>query len=130
VPGRYLLAWNKADLLHPEEDPQAAILPTLASSLTPRLNIPPPPAISTYTVSCATGEGLDRLEEGIAQALMAFLSTASSSSTSTVGSATGDEEAALITRERHRRHVKRCAEHLDSFMYAHLPMDAAAEELR
>jgi tRNA modification GTPase len=36
----------------------------------------------------------------------------------------------MITRERHRRHVKECARHLDRFLLGSLPMDASAEELR
>ena len=40
------------------------------------------------------------------------------------------QENALITRDRHRRHLMRCASNLDSFLTGRLPMDAAAEELR
>ena len=36
----------------------------------------------------------------------------------------------LITRERHRRHLQICADHLDCFLNEHLLMDTSAEELR
>ena len=46
-----------------------------------------------------------------------------------------DREAALITRARHREHLRRCADALEAFeQYAGLgdraPLDLAAEEIR
>lgn len=39
-------------------------------------------------------------------------------------------EGVLITRERHRRHMKECLHHLENFLDQSLSMDLAAEELR
>ena len=70
-----------------------------------------------YAVSCATGHGVADLENALHAAVKKMLSTSHTEST-------------LITRERHRRHLKICAQHLDKFLHLKLQMDTAAEELR
>ena len=69
------------------------------------------------SISCSTGEGLHELEEALESSIRDLVSS-------------GSSESAIITRERHRRHLQQCAFHLDEFLNASLPMDAAAEELR
>lgn len=73
--------------------------------------------VPTMSLSCATGSGMSELEATIESQVRGLVSVQA-------------EEGALITRERHRRHLQRCAGHLDSFLQGRLPMDAAAEELR
>lgn len=106
VPSRYMFILNKADL------PSAQTVIPLSPDL----------QVTQHFISCATGQGLDELEKGLADSLMSFLSPSNDA-----GSA---EDSVLITRERHRRHVKNCVEHLDNFINGMLPMDAAAEEIR
>jgi tRNA U34 5-carboxymethylaminomethyl modifying GTPase MnmE/TrmE len=36
----------------------------------------------------------------------------------------------IITRERHRYHLRKCVDHLSRFLDANLTMDLAAEEIR
>ncbi len=71
-----------------------------------------------HSISCSTGQGIADLEQALAKAVQVLLE----------GGGAGDSP--LITRERHRRHVTRCTEHLKRFLSGRLPMDAAAEELR
>jgi tRNA modification GTPase len=72
-----------------------------------------------YGVSCTTGAGLPELEAALAAAIKSMLEESAG-------------EGALITRERHRRHLEQCVAHLERFLGqdGRLPMDAAAEELR
>ena len=72
-----------------------------------------------YFVSCSTGLGLADLETGMTSLVKGMLSSNSNK-----------KEGVLITRERHRRHIKECLFHLDTFLDMNLPMDLAAEELR
>lgn len=74
---------------------------------------------SSYSVSCTTGAGLAEFETAISTSLRSLLETGGDAA-----------EGTIITRERHRRHLKQCVEHLDRFLSARLQMDAAAEELR
>ena len=74
---------------------------------------------SSHSISCTTGKGLNELEAAISIAIRSLLESGGEAS-----------EGTLITRERHRRHLKQCVEHLDNFLSARLQMDAAAEELR
>ena len=76
--------------------------------------------VPSYLLSCTTGKGLPELEESISSHIKNMLETGMSS----------DMESTLITRERHRRHLQMCAEHLDNFLDQSLLMDSAAEELR
>ena len=73
--------------------------------------------ITTYPISCVTGRGLAEFESSLSSSVKALLQS-------------GNSESALITRERHRKHIQQCTEHLDRFLASNLPMDAAAEELR
>jgi tRNA U34 5-carboxymethylaminomethyl modifying GTPase MnmE/TrmE len=80
------------------------------------------PALDTssiYTLSCSTGQGLAEFEGGLVETVKKMFSIEASSS-----------EGALITRERHRRHLREAVEHLNNFLEESLPMDLAAEELR
>jgi tRNA modification GTPase len=80
------------------------------------------PDSAQWRVSCESGEGV----QGFLDALASLVS-------SRYGSSEG--EPALITRERHRAHLRACAAALGAFEeYAalgdHAPLDLAAEELR
>lgn len=77
--------------------------------------------ISRHSVSCLSGEGIAELENAVAERVRVLLEAGDESA---VG------ESPLITRERHRRHVSQCTDHLRRFLSGSLPMDAAAEELR
>ena len=65
--------------------------------------------------------GLGALEAAIGAAIRSLLEAGGG------GAGGAGAEGVLITRERHRRHVKACVEHLDAFLSSRLPMDAAAE---
>ena len=67
-------------------------------------------------VSCSTGKGISEFENYLSRRINKIIET--------------NGESVLITRERHRNHLKKCCEHLDRFLSCSLPMDAAAEELR
>lgn len=118
---RRLLVCNKIDLLvnTNKEIPEDSTFLTNTKTLENETGLQP------YFTSCVEGMGLSDLEEGIKREISLLLnqSTPSSPSTQAV-------ESVLITRERHRGHVKRCINHLDRFLSGKLPMDAAAEELR
>lgn len=68
-------------------------------------------------LSCQTGTGLSTL-------LSRMRNTTAEQFDQTGG------ETALITRERHRRHLQDALQCLDNFLHNELPMDLAAEELR
>lgn len=76
--------------------------------------------IKTCSISCVTGEGILKFEETLLSEATWLLNS----------SRMQGEDNTLITRERHRRHMKNCVSHLDMFLLERLPMDAAAEELR
>jgi tRNA U34 5-carboxymethylaminomethyl modifying GTPase MnmE/TrmE len=82
--------------------------------------------LPTHHISCSTGSGISLLEQSLADAVKRLLSSGGGE----VGSAGGGVGSAMITRERHRRHVKVCVGHLERFLWGTLPMDAAAEEIR
>jgi tRNA U34 5-carboxymethylaminomethyl modifying GTPase MnmE/TrmE len=93
--------------------------------------------VNAHRISCTTGEGLAQLETAISTAVQRLLnpedSAAESSGTHSgrpSGSAAANVGSTMITRERHRRHVKLCVGHLERFLTGRLPMDAAAEEIR
>lgn len=88
--------------------------------------------VPSYRISCTTGWGLQSLEDALARTVERIISPdglpkASGSGITEVTTAVG---STMITRERHRRHVKLCVGHLDRFLMGTLPMDAAAEEIR
>jgi tRNA U34 5-carboxymethylaminomethyl modifying GTPase MnmE/TrmE len=110
TPAQVMLVLNKADLTS-----VPCVLPHWQTSRMPK-----------HTVSCATGAGLGELESALAGAVKRLLSPENNrSNTSAVA-----VEGTMITRERHRRHMKLCVGHLDRFLQGRLPMDAAAEEIR
>ena len=95
------------------------------------------PSKGSYVISCATGVGMGELETAITNSIRSLLEDGGGGGGG--GGLSGAEggrergmnmEGVLITRERHRRHLKQCVEHLDAFLSSRLPMDAAAEELR
>jgi tRNA U34 5-carboxymethylaminomethyl modifying GTPase MnmE/TrmE len=81
--------------------------------------------LSTYSISCRTGNGVQQLEDAISEKISSLLNLNEPNRGASVNSG-----GAMITRERHRRHVKVCLLHLNRFLNYSLPMDAAAEELR
>ena len=74
-------------------------------------------------VSCLTGDGISNLESALSESVVNLLEHVGVSSDV-------NAESALITRDRHRRHVTECVNHLDVFLHGRVPTDAAAEELR
>ena len=79
---------------------------------------------SIHSISCLTGEGIAELEKAIGSAAATLLGANNNENSD------NSSESAVITRERHRSHVKRCISHLDQFLGCDLPLDIAAEELR
>lgn len=75
------------------------------------------------SLSCVDGMGLDQLENDVDAMIQQKLQ-------SDVEDSSCADEGAIITRERHRRHVRQCVEHLEAFLFNALPMDLAAEEIR
>lgn len=71
-----------------------------------------------FFISCKTGEGISELENAISREVQKLVSSSTNA------------EGVLITRERHRRHLKQCIDHLENFLDMTLTMDLAAEELR
>lgn len=112
-----MVVLNKADLL----PPSGAVPSAVASGLAPSLR--------THHISCATGSGLAQLETALADSVKRLLSPEGSSSSGGASTPVG-VVGTMITRERHRRHVKQCVAHLERFLAGRLPMDAAAEEIR
>ena len=74
-----------------------------------------------FHASCTKGKGIDLLESGIGSILQSLLRLQEGSE---------QAEGVIITRERHRFHLKKCAEHLGRFLDESLSMDLAAEEIR
>jgi len=72
-----------------------------------------------FSVSCASGDGIGEFLGALEKRVQLTFDT----------SAGGDEEAPIISRARHRRHVARCVEALDR-IHPSLPIDLTAEELR
>ena len=108
-----LLVLNKVDTLAGGSGGGEAVQRAMSELLPPD---------SQYALSCETGEGLQAFLDGLAELVA-----------SRYGSA--DSEPALITRARHREHLKNCAAALEAFeAYAEqgecAPLDLAAEEIR
>ena len=81
----------------------------------------------TFDLSCTTNEGVAAFEVALGAAALELLQPTTDNDSATDA---GAQENAVITRDRHRNHVKRCIYHLDEFLSGALPMDLAAEELR
>ncbi len=74
--------------------------------------------------SCMTGEGVHEFECALSEAAMSIITGSIDKKTPI------SHKNALITRDRHRHHLKQCLSHLNEFLDGNLPMDIAAEELR
>ena len=133
-----LLVMNKSDLLSPssvedsiDEDRKSTVkrIKNMVGSynygLNENINDRPEyiKAPEILTVSCLTGEGITELEMELSNSVKNLLECVGA--TSDVNA-----ESALITRDRHRRHITECLNHLDTFLHGRVPTDAAAEELR
>lgn len=140
VVSKMLLVYNKADLNSTSTTNKGATLadstPTPTTSTltasTPLTSTSNNTAIDAYHISCTTGAGMEALETAIAQSVHSLLNPddAPDASGNTFGSGVTGAGSTMITRERHRRHVKICVHHLERFLSGRLPMDAAAEEIR
>lgn len=114
---KVIVVWNKADLL--QDKSKLSVNP-----LGPSMFMSD--SMSQQAISCINGDGLKELEDLLTSTIKRVLDGGESGqSIDEIG-----KEDILITRERHRRHLTNCAEHLDAFLWNSLPMDAAAEELR
>jgi tRNA modification GTPase len=126
---RLLLVRNKADLINGEcatakwHGPQ----PTLPLDLFG----------AQYTVSCTTQEGMNEFLADLTQRVTERVSFSPPQSTGTELTALGDgdvSEGLLITRARHRQHVRAASEALARFLLlsrqGSMAVDMAAEELR
>ncbi len=81
-------------------------------------------SIYCHEVSCVTGEGVNEFECALSEVAMSIIPGSIDKKTSI------SHENALITRDRHRHHLKQCLSHLNEFLDGNSPMDIAAEELR
>jgi tRNA modification GTPase len=111
-PPKMLLVLNKSDLLASKS---SAFIPPASVGAVRTWT---PPNVPSFSVSCTAGSGLPALEAAIEAHIKGLLETSS------------DAGSALITRERHRRHLQLCAGHLETFLERRLLLDSAAEELR
>ena len=116
---RLIVVLNKIDLFDSQVDQDTERYIQEIESLQKSFQIP------IFKLSCSTGNGIGSLEDGLIHAINGILESSSSSDNSDSNS-----EGALITRDRHRFHVKQCCYHLNRFLNLRLPMDAAAEEIR
>jgi tRNA modification GTPase len=114
------IVFNKADLICSPEEQLSRI--QFWQSLTTQGNCG---EIATQPefISCLNGHGLEALETGITNIIQDLLQSADEN-------VDFSGETVMITRERHRRHVRQCVNHLESFLFDPLPMDLAAEEIR
>lgn len=120
IASKMLLVYNKADLNSTTTQTTAA-RPAILNSISNNNTI------DAYHISCTTGAGLEILENAIANAVHSLLNLDATTNDTGAASSVG---STMITRERHRRHVKVCVYHLERFLSGRLPMDAAAEEIR
>ena len=88
--------------------------------------------ITGFALSCRTGLGLDAFEKGLSVMVRRLVcGPGSQGGEEGRGFSDGEGEGALITRQRHREHIREAVGHLEVFLNcADLPMDMAAEELR
>jgi tRNA modification GTPase len=120
-----LLVLNKLDLLHSPGLLHSPAEPTGTSGSAEMGAFPWSPLLARerqYHLSCTTGEGVQPFLDALSQMIASKYGAS-------------DREAALITRARHREHLRRCADALEAFeQYAGLgdsaPLDLAAEEIR
>lgn len=115
-----LVICNKADLLSEQAAHQFKIrLMSELKSISDHDVTDNAPKV--FFTSCINNQGIDVLEQGISERIKNMVLRSDQPN---------QYEGALITRERHRNHVKQCLQHLERFLTLPLPMDAAAEEIR
>lgn len=112
---RLILVFNKVDMVESED---AKILNIQLWEMLTDSKVSNPKFIS-----CKNGHGLDSLESDIHENINSVLQPPSKEGECKL-------DTVLITRERHRRHVQKCVNHLEMFLYNSVPMDLAAEEIR
>ena len=115
TPKSILLVRNKYDLLSGDSSSfNSAIANDLAGS---------------YDISCVTQEGIDQFLDNLTSLVLSRVT-----GTSLNSSSPSRGEGALITRARHRQHVRSAADALNRFDYlsrqGSIAVDMAAEELR
>jgi tRNA modification GTPase len=115
TPGSVLLVRNKYDLL---SDGRSSLDPAATNDLA-----------GIFDISCVTQEGIDHFLDSLTSLVLSRVSgTAPSSSSQYPG------EGALITRARHRQHVRSAVDALNRFDFLSrqgtIAVDMAAEELR
>ena len=83
----------------------------------------------TFEISCETNTGIDGLINSLTETVVSRVSSGDDESSSAI-----EEEGAVITRARHRRHVEAAADALGRFStlsgQGYMALDMAAEELR
>mmetsp|Transcript_16937 Transcript_16937/g.36855 ORF Transcript_16937/g.36855 Transcript_16937/m.36855 type:complete len:677 (+) Transcript_16937:321-2351(+) len=92
----------------------------------------------SFEISCETNNGIDALIESLTKTVVSrVVSTSDESGTAADAVTNGslvEEEGAVITRARHRRHVEAAAQALQRFTVlskqGYMALDMAAEELR
>jgi small GTP-binding protein domain len=112
---------NKIDLLGDLETKEANVDSDILSSLS---------ISNTFEISCETNSGVDDLIDDLTRTSYERLNLSQDSD----NNALSNEEDAVITRARHRRHVESAAEALRRFEVrsgeGYVALDMAAEELR
>ncbi len=78
--------------------------------------------LNWLSLSCKTGEGLQKLVDHMELVVRDRFESSS-------GEEDG-ETGAIITRKRHRLHIEKCRDFLESSLNPYLAMDLVAEELR
>lgn len=118
---KVLLIRNKADLIDGKEDIHSKA--TLPSEF---------PIDEEYIISCTTNDGIDGFIGALTKNVL-FRVNLDDKTKSDYSSAANDE-GAVITRARHRRHVESAASALERFYErsgeGYMSLDLAAEELR
>jgi tRNA modification GTPase len=126
---RLLLVRNKVDLINGEGGTY--------KWHEPQLTLPLDLFGAHYTVSCTTQEGMNEFLADLTQRVTQRVSFAPSQTSGTESTTLGDGDASdglLITRARHRQHVRAASEALERFLslsrQGSMAVDMAAEELR
>lgn len=118
-----MIIFNKIDCI--EESKQELTKISVEKTLTKLKTIYPQVLQGNNSInymSCKNDCGIDDLEEKLGKEIKILLLDESFSE--------NESNNILITRERHRVHVKRCLYHLNRFLDENLPIDLAAEEIR
>jgi tRNA modification GTPase len=115
---KVLLVVNKIDLLEENISNVITKINSIFSLESTKLSSSMSIIDKIHPISCITTNGLNEFEQSISLSIQDLLSSHNS------------EEGVVITRDRHRHHIKQCIKHLNRFLLTTLPMDAAAEELR